>query len=163
MLPVVPEFPIAEKLILAYHLIFGTLIPFLIIVSCNIGIIITLRHASKQRSQMGVDKRKQKAQEKEKSHLTRMLILVCFAYVVLSIPARMYDLVMTIPQIQEVYDMSQNYWNTRYMCQYFLIFHFWEWNYGINFYLYIIGGGKKYRTDVHNLIRGIGQFCAQRK
>jgi hypothetical protein len=67
----------------------------------------------------------------------------------------MYDLVIAIPPIKKLYDMTKPYWDVRFTCQYWVILYLWEWNYGINFYLYCIGGGKKYRNDVKNLMKGI--------
>jgi hypothetical protein len=84
-----------------------------------------------------------------------MLALVCIAYVVTSIPHRMYDLVVAIPTIKKLYVMTETYWYVRFTCQYWVFLHLWEWNYGINFYLYCIGGGKKYRNDVKNMMKRI--------
>jgi hypothetical protein len=152
--PSVPGYPELEALVLAYHLGFGTLIPFVVIVFCNIWIIVTLRQAKIKRDKM-VDEKTKTTQGKETRHLTRMLIVVCVVYVFTSIPFRVYDLFLLIPKLQEMYDMKEKYWQLRYLFQYWFLVHFWDWNYAINFYLYCIGGGRKYRAGVIVLFRQI--------
>jgi hypothetical protein len=100
----------------------------------------------------------QETRVKETSHLTRMLILVSIAYVVTSIPYRLYVVIIGIPAISVLYTMNQEYWKLRYYGQHFIIAQFWEMNYGINFYLYCIGGGKKYRNDVKQRL-GKALYC----
>jgi hypothetical protein len=154
----IPSYPALEYVALAYHLGVGTLIPFTVIVICNIWIIATLRNASESRRKM-VDEKTKKTQGKETRYLTRMLILVCMAYVITSIPFRTYDLVLLVPPIASTYDMSDPYWKTRYQLQYWILCHLWEWNFAINFYLYCVGGGRKYRNDVKRLFGHVFSFC----
>ncbi|XP_064652611.1 mu-type opioid receptor-like [Lineus longissimus] len=146
----VPHAPELETLGNTAQLAIGTILPFCIIVTCNIWIIVVLRNASKSREIMGVSKDGQKAREKETTHLTRMLILVSIAYVVTSIPFRLWEVSMSIHEVNKQYDMNEEYWKLRFYCQHFIILQFWELNYAINFYLYCIGGGKKYRDDIRN-------------
>jgi hypothetical protein len=139
-------------------LLFGTFIPFGIIVFCNLWIIYTLHGASKQRLAMGVGQNGQKTIEKETKYLTKMLIIVCIAYVVTSIPYRLHDLLLGVPSISSHYDLNDPYWRLRYSAQNYILHHVWEWNYAVNFYLYCIGGGKKYRQDVKNILGRLA-FC----
>ncbi|XP_064637214.1 delta-type opioid receptor-like [Lineus longissimus] len=149
----VPGAPELETLGTVYNLAFGTVIPFIVIVFCNVWIIIVLRKASEKSGVMGVNEKTQKTREKETTHLTRMLILVSIAYVVTSIPYRLYDIIIALPGIKSQYDMKDEYWKLRYNCQFLIIGEFWDVNYGINFYLYCLGGGKKYRDGVKEIFR----------
>ena len=89
-----------------------------------------------------------KKRDKDAKYLTRMLILVCIAYVACSIPYRMYDVIMSLPIMKTIYAMNDIYWVMRYGVEYWAILALWYQNYSINFYLYCIGGGRKYRNDV---------------
>ncbi|XP_064645116.1 uncharacterized protein LOC135498658 [Lineus longissimus] len=144
-------------------LIFGTFLPFAIIVFCNIWIIYTLHAASRKSVAMGVGQDGQKSREKEARYLTKMLIIVCFAYVVTSIPYRLHDLLMGVPSISAHYDLSDPYWRLRYSAQNYILHHLWEWNYAVNFYLYCIGGGKRYRQDVRIILERIMFYLRMEK
>ncbi|XP_064642987.1 growth hormone secretagogue receptor type 1-like [Lineus longissimus] len=96
----VPDDPDFEVLGNAYQLAIGTIAPFCIIVFCNLWIIYVLRKAAKETGKMGVNKDGQKTREKETAYLTRMLILVSIAYVVTSIPFRLYDVISVIPPVR---------------------------------------------------------------
>ena len=112
-----------------------------------------IHKASRERDKMGITKEGRKARKRETSYLTRMLLLVSVAYVVTSIPLRAYDVVIGIPEVNEIYDMKDEYWVMRYYCQYFIIEDIWEINFAINFYLYCVGGGKKFRNDVRERLK----------
>ncbi|XP_064629378.1 mu-type opioid receptor-like [Lineus longissimus] len=155
----VPHAPELETLGNASQLAFGTILPFCVIVFCNVWIIVVVRNASHERDLMGVGDRGQKTREKETTYLIRMLILVSIAYVLTSIPYRLYDTLIGIPVIRVHYNLSEEYWFLRFNSQDFIMLQFWEINYGINFYLYCIGGGKKYRSDVKQRFRQIITCC----
>jgi hypothetical protein len=144
-----------ETIGLMSPLVFGTLLPFGIIVCCNILIIHTLHAASKRRLEMSQGA--QKTGEKEANHLTRMLLLVCFAYVVTSVPYRLHDLI-GLPLIEMHHDSSAPYWKLRYETQRYILHWVWEWNYVLNFYLYFVGGGKKFRRDFLNVIQSLKSY-----
>jgi heme/copper-type cytochrome/quinol oxidase subunit 2 len=154
----VEEQPELETLGTTAQLAIGTILPFVIIVFCNLWIFIVLHNASKKRDKMGINKERQKTREKETTYLTRMLILVSIAYVLTSIPFRMYDLIIGIPEVKAAYNFQEEYWSVRYYTQHFIFANIWEMNFGINFYLYCIGGGKKYRNDVKERLGKIF-FC----
>ena len=141
---------------MAFQLACGTLIPFCIIVVSNIWIIITVRKANEERKKMEVIKEEgKKKREKDTKYLSRMLILVCIAYVTSSIPYRMYDALMNLPELMSLYDFTKVYWILRYQIEYWWLLVLWHQNYSINFFLYCIGGGRKYRNDVKALFRDI--------
>jgi hypothetical protein len=143
------------------QLVIGTILPFIIIVFSNLWIFKMVHKASKERGKMGVSEQSQKTLEKETSHLTRMLILVSIAYVLTSIPYRLLDVILGIPQVQAAYNMEDEYWSLRYYCQYYVIEDIWMMNFAINFYLYCIGGGKKYRNDVTQKLKHV-LFCCKK-
>ncbi|XP_064631360.1 cysteinyl leukotriene receptor 1-like [Lineus longissimus] len=145
---IIPGHPALEILCNMYMLVCGSLIPFLIIVLCNIWIIITLKIASEDRKKMGVAS----TLEKDTHHLTRMLIFICVAYVVTSLPHRLYEMVLAAPALEQLYDFSDDYWSLRYKVQYLTIVNLWYVNFSSTFYLYCVGGGKKYRADVKRLL-----------
>jgi hypothetical protein len=51
--------------------------------------------------------------------------------------------------------MTSTYWNLRYNVQLWVVFELWCWNYAVNFYLYCIGGGEKYRRDTKEVLSGM--------
>ncbi|XP_064633308.1 galanin receptor 2b-like [Lineus longissimus] len=155
----VPDAPEMETLGNMFQLVIGTIVPFCIIVFCNLWIITVLRSASKARDKMGVSEKGKKKSEKESTHLTRMLIIVSIAYVVTSIPYRLYIVIMGAPEVFAPYKLKEEYWSLRFYCQNYILDQFWELNYAINFYLYLIGGGKKYRNDVKEKLRLIFSCC----
>jgi hypothetical protein len=148
----IPENSAYESIVLAYHLGVGSVIPFVVIVFCNFCIITTIRAAAEKRGTMGQDEKSKKNMEKETSYLTRMLVIVCIAYACLSIPYRLYDFMLMIPAIGNRYDKASNYWHWRYLFETWVLLHVWDWNYGINFYLYCIGGGRRYRSEVARML-----------
>jgi hypothetical protein len=148
-----PENPEYQLLVLAYHLGVGAVIPFVIIVGCNVGIITTIRSAAEKRGEMGQDEKGKKTTERETRYLTRMLVIVCLAYAMLSLPYRLYDFFLMIPAIGDQYKTdTSRYWQFRHLFEAWLLSHIWDWNYGVNFYLYCIGGGKRYRSQVTNML-----------
>jgi hypothetical protein len=146
-----------KNLVLAVHVAFGTVIPLTIIILCNVWIVATLQMASKKRKEITAGSR-----ESETRYLTRMLIIVCVAYVILSLPWRMYDLIISIPHIFEMYDFKQEYWRLRYDLQYVAFVNVWYVNHAVNFYLYVIGGGRKYRRDIAVLLSRCRSRCSSK-
>ncbi|XP_064642689.1 leukotriene B4 receptor 1-like isoform X2 [Lineus longissimus] len=129
----------------------GTVFPFIIIFGSNVIIIIAVKSASEKRAKMSEGQGQ--GNRKEEQHLTRMLIFVSCAYVVSSLPFRLYILLIDIPEIGWIYNMDDTYWNLRYAVQGFFVFDVWLFNYAINFYLYCIGGGVKYRRDAKDVCK----------
>jgi uncharacterized membrane protein YbjE (DUF340 family) len=87
--------PVAiEKASSLFNILFGTALPFFIICGCNLLIIITVKRAARE-----MDKLKSSQVEKQQkdSHMTAMLLFVSIAYVVTTLPYRLYDPVMEMP------------------------------------------------------------------
>jgi hypothetical protein len=115
----VPNHPELELLTSSFQVVIGTLCPFVLILSCNITIIVTLQSASKERNVLETikqDKSRDRSQ-KDTAYLTRMLIAVSIAYVILTLPYRLNHLIMKIPVVAAMYDMKNIYWSMRYVLQ----------------------------------------------
>jgi hypothetical protein len=59
--------------------------------------------------------------------------------------------------------MTRLYWVVRYGVEYWFIHEIWYQNYSINFYLYCIGGGRKYRNDVKVVLKELWKRICCRK
>ncbi|XP_064643680.1 uncharacterized protein LOC135497750 isoform X2 [Lineus longissimus] len=144
-----------EMLVSAFQLFFGTACPFAVIIMSNIVIIFKLKKASEERSEMQGG-----AGNTEKTnYLTRMLLFVSFAYVVTSIPYRLYFFIMDTPVLTKMYVMTERYWSLRYNLQYVFFLTLWYCNFAINFPLYCIGGGHRFRNDTKYILR----YCDVRR
>jgi preprotein translocase subunit SecG len=113
----VPDHPVLEIISSLSQMIFGTVVPFVLILGCNIIIIVTVKEASKERAQMSSAMGQGQEKRKEEQHLTRMLVFVSIAYVVTSIPYRLFAVFLEIPSVQEMYNMDDVYWNLRYQVE----------------------------------------------
>ncbi|XP_064622981.1 FMRFamide receptor-like [Lineus longissimus] len=157
VLPHRPDSPQLEVFASMFQLVFGTLLPFFVILTMNLWIIYTVKQAAAKQRHLtsatktsGDEKRKQ-----EMSHLTRMLILVSAGYVVCSIPMRIDEVVMDLDIIKEIYIEGDVYWNIRSLTIYVILSDLWLMNFAVNFYLYCIGG-KKFRKDALMILKGLG-------
>jgi hypothetical protein len=149
------EYEVIELLITGFQMVFGTILPFVVIFTCNILIIITLRKASKERKKLDASQERRP----DSQHLTRMLIFVSFAYVMLTLPYRLNHFAMKIPAVANMYNFEVVYWRKKYVIQTWTLIIIWLGNYSVNFYLYCLGGGKKYREDARRVIGEIVQCC----
>jgi hypothetical protein len=152
-----------EILASLFQMLFGSIFPFIIILGCNVIIITTVKSASANRTKLSSGKGQGQEKRKEEQHLTRMLVFVSFVYVVTSIPYRMYILLMLLPAIAEIYKMEETYWNLRYLVEILSVFNVWMYNYAINFYLYCLGGGEKYRRDTVDVCKRLVSSCSKVK
>jgi hypothetical protein len=154
--PYRPDNPALEVFASMFQLVFGTLVPFIIILAMNVWIIFTVkRAAAKQRDLASVTTADgDQKRKKETSHLTRMLILVSAGYVICSIPMRIYEVIMDLPAMKEVYNFDEVYWFIRYLVIYVILSDLWLMNFAVNFYLYCIGG-KKFRNDALMILKSI--------
>jgi hypothetical protein len=135
-------------------MVFGSLIPSVVIVGSNLGIAITVRQASKRRTKMGVQKGDG---DKQESQLTSMLAIVSAAYLITTVPYRLFYVVLEIPAIGDMYDMTDPYWGTLYAILLHFFFDLWVCNHAVNFYLYCLAGGKGYRQDTKKILSKL--FC----
>ncbi|XP_064642690.1 thyrotropin-releasing hormone receptor-like isoform X3 [Lineus longissimus] len=131
-----------------FGIIFNFQLPFVMV---YVKDPVSVKSASEKRAKMSEGQGQ--GNRKEEQHLTRMLIFVSCAYVVSSLPFRLYILLIDIPEIGWIYNMDDTYWNLRYAVQGFFVFDVWLFNYAINFYLYCIGGGVKYRRDAKDVCK----------
>ncbi|XP_064620337.1 uncharacterized protein LOC135483397 [Lineus longissimus] len=153
------EYPFLETLVVAFHLFIGTLLPLSIIVVCNIWIIFTLKSSN---IKMADQKGGHRSREKDTTYITRMLIIVCFAYVMTSMPYRLsLTLIDGIQALRQLYDMNLTYWKVRYAALAWITSNLWHLNYAINFYLYCVAGGARYRNDVKRFFHKVC-ICGER-
>jgi hypothetical protein len=68
-------------------------------------------------------------------------------------------MLMDVPAIGGIYNMEDTYWNLRYQVQVFAVVDLWMYNYAINFYLYCLGGGAKYRKDAVDVCKEMFTCC----
>jgi hypothetical protein len=118
-------------------------IPFFLIVTSNIVIIVGIRRAASERNKMAVS-----TTCTLETHLTRMLILVSLAFIILCLPYGITQLVLSVPSVATLYDYTKLYWRIRVNLTMFTIYQVSLINHSVNFYLYVLGGGKIYRNDV---------------
>jgi hypothetical protein len=147
-----PDPPWLEITVGAYNLAIGTVIPLTVIITSNILIIASVKRSAISRSKMAAQSDTEKGRTDERQ-LTRMLILVSIAYVIFSVPIRTYEIILTIPEIVSTYNMNDPYWRLRYNVQFWLLAEMHHMNYAVNFYLYILGGGGKYRRNVKEVFK----------
>ncbi|XP_064642591.1 proteinase-activated receptor 1-like [Lineus longissimus] len=119
-----------------YLLIFGTIAPFSILVVCNTVIIFGIRKAAKERRRM----KSMPTKTAKEPNLTTMLLMTSSFYLACSCPKRIYDNLTG-------YDLTNAYWSARYWLQWWVCNELWLLNFAINFYLYFLGGGRKFRRD----------------
>jgi hypothetical protein len=151
----IPNEPDLELLTYSFQLVVGTLGPFIIILACNITIIVTLQSSSKDRKALdaGPQNKARDRIQRETAHLTRMLIAVSFAYILLTLSFRLYHLILKVPAVGSMYDLNSAFWKQRYVLQAWILMNIWNFNFAINFFLYCVGGGKRYRRDAVEVLR----------
>jgi hypothetical protein len=145
----VPEAQWVEIFLNLYQLIIGTILPFSILIVCNSVIIIRVRQAASERKQIE-SKERRKTNE---TNLTVLLLMTSFAYLVCSIPKRLYGAVVGVLEYYD--DRTDPYWSSRYWLQWWVCTHIWSLNFAINFYVYFLGGGAKFRRDTKEIFLNI--------
>jgi hypothetical protein len=144
--------PEVEKAVSMLSILLGAAGPFLIIFSSNLLIIITILKAKKDRTKLVSS---QMDNSSDSRRLTVMLVFVSLAYLVTSLPYRLYDPIMEIPALADIYDMTRHYWRLRSGIGMLVVANLWFCNYAVNFYLYCIGGGGRYRNDAKYVLRAL--------
>ncbi|XP_064624468.1 galanin receptor type 2-like [Lineus longissimus] len=151
-----PGHPALEVFSSWFQMLAGTILPFVIISTSNVFIIVTIHHASQERSKMEYGDNEKRG--RETVYLTRMLIFISLAYIILSVPYRWYTLGTKIPSISKLYNMSRVSSRKQFMMGALSASILWSFNYAINFFLYCVGGGAKYRRETVFILRRIF-FC----
>ncbi|XP_064624753.1 uncharacterized protein LOC135486113 [Lineus longissimus] len=136
-----------EVAVAAYHSTANGVLPFTVILVSNILILISVKRAASERRKMAKDEK----ENLENAHLTRILVLVSMAFVVLCSPYLIFEVLVTIPDVMVAYDYSDIYWLLRIDVIFWSTVAFAEMNHAVNFYLYVLGG-KKYRSDARNVL-----------
>jgi hypothetical protein len=136
-----------------FQLVFGSIVPSLLIIVSNIGIILAVRQASRRRAKMGVEQGKEKRDRV--NQLTSILIVVSAAYLITTLPLRLFYAMLKIPEVGGMYNMKVAYWNVLHNIFAHLFNDIWMCNHAVNFYLYCLAGGKGYRKDAKEMLTSL--------
>ncbi|XP_064651729.1 thyrotropin-releasing hormone receptor-like [Lineus longissimus] len=148
----VPTAPWVGALFDIYELVMGAILPFSLIAIGNAAIIISVRRAANRRAEMSkTDMTSQKSRLQERS-ITRMLLFVSFAFLICQFPYRVSGILFEIPGVMTMYDMNSHYWKTRSLLQKIVFTELFMASFAVNFYLYFLGGGEKFRQDSKQLL-----------
>lgn len=131
------------------HFCTSSLIPTIILVILNTGIIYGISKSgnieksvsSKSKHGEGTDKK-----SSDKSRLTKMTVMSSIAFISLTVPYSLYRLYFTFSKGTTAYENFMRSLILQTLLKTTLA------NYAINFYLYIVGGGKRFRDDVSNIL-----------
>jgi hypothetical protein len=152
--------PEIQQVLSFFNILLAVVIPFSIILGSNLIIIITMRAASRERKKMESTRTDIR---NDTSYITVMLLFVSVAYIVTSFPYRLLDPILEIPEVKATFDMTKLYWKLCIGIAVYTTVNIWFLNFGLNFYLYCIGGGSKYRNDTKEVIKGLAACCYRRK
>ena len=148
--------PVLNGLVTGWNLFIAIVLPFITITISNILIIYGIRRAANKRQEIA----RVKSSSKE-AHLTRMLVLVSVVFIILCLPDGVLRLIMTIPDVIKHYDYTQLYWRTRHRLIGYTMYDLALFNNAVNFYLYVLGGGRTFREDVKKAFTGCFQSNAR--
>ena len=134
-----------------FQLAVATLLPFTLIISSNVIIIVTVREASKKRADLA-----RRTVSTETANLSRMTVAVSAAFLVTSAPYRLFTMSLQIPEVLAVFE------NFEKTCSFMLysvftcsLYTLYLMNFCLNFFMYYLGGGRKYRNDLKELFAGV--------
>jgi hypothetical protein len=148
LVPNIPDKPWLETSINLHLLVLGTIVPFSIVIVSNTVIIVNIHRAASARKKMQSNPER----KSKEANLTAVLLLTSLSYLVCSLPLRFYETLVH-------YDLSDPYWAARYSFQWWICGEIWHINFAINFYIYFLGGGGKFRKDAREVLFG----CCLRK
>jgi hypothetical protein len=129
------------KIYMAAETVLFSLVPFGIILGSNIAILVKMNAAAKKRARL------QQTTETNESSRTTMLLLVSFAFLILVVPLRVICLVNMGVRRGPTTAVTKAKLDLAMAVGFQLLF----FNNSVNFYLYIIGGGKKFKADLKSL------------
>jgi hypothetical protein len=115
---------------------------------------MTVKDAARSRAILSLAQQADVAgSERKTAHMTKMLIFVSMAYLATSIPYRLFLMILLIPQVVEVFDFTETCDFLLYNVIIASLFIIWLFNFSLNFYMYCLGGGRKYRKDIKELFQ----------
>jgi len=157
--------------IIYFYIAFNTCLPSLIILLLNALICIKLQLASKARAQLSVKETFPRSCTKSQDHhITKTLLLISITYVLLLLPFGVMQMVeLWVKTVRHTHP-SQNLHEQQSYISYkklgillkrvrALFFFFYQFNFGINFFVYICNS-KKFRKVVKRNFPG--KFCKKR-
>jgi hypothetical protein len=160
LLRVMPEIQWVANLFDMYELVFGAVLPLTLITGGNMAIIVAVRRAAHDRKSMTSDMTSRNCEVHEGRNITKMLILVSVAFLICTVPLRVYELLLSMPGVLTKYDSASKYWQNRKILEKWVYTEFFKSNFAVNFYLYFLGGGRKFRREVLDLFRSCFKFSS---
>lgn len=128
-----------------YHLLSSSVIPFVLLLICNIITVYQVsRKSDIRKSQNAEDRRK----DVQKKTFIRMTLLVSTVFILLTGPFTMYRSVLSIDP-----SIGKNLSAANYLLVMKILQKIWLLNTSVNFYLYLLGGGRKFRNDLFALFK----------
>ena len=152
----VPGDPNGALYATAFQLVFGAMLPFTVVITCNVMIIITVKKASKTR--LTLQSTTGKEGKDESQHLMRMLISVSMAYLVTAAPYRLVLIATLIPEVAAYFDISNICYFALYNMIVACLYTIWISNHAVNFYMYCLGGGARYKKDLAEVLVLLGNI-----
>jgi hypothetical protein len=140
----VEDNPTLSEVVVIIDIIIGSALPFFMILISNIVIICTIKAAGKRRKDLQTSKENTK-----ESALTTMLLSVSFTFLILVTPLRLRRTVLAFINTTSFSPMTKALDRTIYAVCHKMIF----FNSANNFYLYCIGGGERFRSDLIDMFR----------
>jgi hypothetical protein len=130
------------KIYMAAETVLFSLVPFGIILGSNIAILVKMNAAAKKRARL-----QQTRTEMNASSRTTMLLLISFAFLILVAPIRVIYLVSMCVRRRATTAVTEAKLDLAIVIGYQFILL----NNVVNFYLYILGGGKKFKSDLTSI------------
>ncbi|XP_074641222.1 uncharacterized protein LOC141898971 [Tubulanus polymorphus] len=131
-------------LVTYFEFLVEALLPFIVILYANASIIVAIKQSNKLQIKLGrkvVDKRT------EYSTITRTLLFVSFTFLILVSPHRIHFIVAEIGSAP--YGNEMQTWNIFLSGVFLKLIHT---NNAVNFYLYCLAGGGKFRQDIKAIL-----------
>jgi hypothetical protein len=147
----VPQARWFEQLYKSYLLLFGTILPFSTLAVCNTIIIIEVSRAARRRRKMKSEAAVGKHGKTKDANLSGILLMTSLAYLVCSCPKRGYESLAATN-----YDENDRAATALYWLGFWIVTELWILNFAVNFYMYFLGGGKKFRQDARHIFRRCG-------
>ena len=138
------KYPLAE-LYYWLSLVVQFVLPFISLLTMNSIIIHKLRNRFKKKSLRDSNQGENSSNKNSELQVFIMLLLVTFAFLVLSSPGYIFFLFVMIVDFSKTPSLFATYYLFYHVAHKMHIS-----NHGINFFLYVISG-KKFRTDLRNI------------
>jgi hypothetical protein len=123
----------------AFGSVISSWLPFVMILGCNIAIVVKIRDIAKEQARLRLPIQNERSTNK-------MLLFVSFAFLILVAPSRVTSLLNNFLKFESPVDKAIMDLITS--ISYNMLFM----NHATNFFLYIAGGGKKFKSDLRSVL-----------